>query len=66
MTPGTVNAMKFDTKTIRVLSRITDRMDLIRKNPHRYEIEPDDLTALAAAAQRVEDLLVNVRTLKAG
>jgi hypothetical protein len=58
--------MKFDVSTLRVLSRITDRIDLIRKNPHRYEIDPETLAEIGQAARRVEDLLVKVKTIKAG
>jgi hypothetical protein len=58
--------MNPDPKTIRLLGRITDRMDLIRKNPHRYEIDPDVLKELADAAGRLEDLLTKIQTIKAG
>jgi hypothetical protein len=58
--------MKLDVTTIRLLSRLTDRMDLIRKHPHRYEIDPQDLADLAASASKVETLLAKVKTLKAG
>jgi hypothetical protein len=58
--------MKFDVNTLRVLSRITDRMDLIRKHPHRYEIDAEVLAQLGQAAQRVEDLLTKIRIVKAG
>jgi hypothetical protein len=52
--------------TLRALGRITDRMDLIRKNPHRYVIDPEVLAKLAVAARQVEELLTKVRTIKAG
>jgi hypothetical protein len=58
--------MKFDVPTIRLMSRLTDRMDLIRKYPHRYEIEPQDLADLGTSAQQVEALLAKVKTVKAG
>ena len=58
--------IKFDVKTIRILGRLTDRMDAIRKNPHRYEIEADDLTEIHDACVRLEAVLVRVKTLKAG
>jgi hypothetical protein len=58
--------MQFDVKTIRVLGRITDRMDLIRKNPHRYEIDADTLAEVSSAAQKLDELLTKVRTIKAG
>jgi hypothetical protein len=65
-TTAVVSAMKIDVKTLRVLSRITDRIDLIRKHPHRYEIDAEALDQLGQAAQRVEDLLVKVKIIKAG
>lgn len=58
--------MKFDVQTLRILSRITDRIDLIRKHPHRYEIDAEVLGQLTPAAQRVEELLTKVRIIKAG
>jgi hypothetical protein len=58
--------MKFDVKTIRLLGRITDRMDLIRKHPHRYDIAPEDLTELSVAAETVERLLAKVKIITAG
>ena len=58
--------MKLDIKTVRLLSRITDRMDLIRKNPHRSELDAEDLTEIAAAAERLEHSLARVRVIKAG
>jgi hypothetical protein len=58
--------MKLDPKTIRVLSRLTDRMDLIRKSPHRYEIDADDLTALVPVAEQLEARLAAIRIIKAG
>jgi hypothetical protein len=58
--------MKLDPKTTRLLGRITDRMDLIRKNPHRYEIDADVMTELAEVAGRLEGLLTRIQTIKAG
>ncbi len=58
--------MKFDVQTLRALSRITDRIDLIRKHPHRYEVDAEVLTHLGKAAERVEELLAKVRIIKAG
>jgi hypothetical protein len=58
--------MTLTTKTVRLLSRLTDRMDLIRKNPHRYEIAEADLAELDEAARRVEDILARITTIKAG
>ena len=58
--------MKFDVTTLRALSRITDRMDLIRKNPHRYEIDPEVLAKLGVAARQIEELLTKVTIIKAG
>ncbi len=58
--------MALDPQTTRLLSRLTDRMDLIRKHPHRYEIAQDDLQALRPAAERLEALLASIKTIKAG
>ncbi len=58
--------MALDPKTVRLLSRLTDRMDLIRKHPHRYEIAPDDLAALMPIAEQLETLLTSIKTIKAG
>jgi hypothetical protein len=58
--------MKFDVTTLRALGRLTDRMDLIRKNPHRYEIDAEVLAKLGVAARQVEELLAKVRIIKAG
>jgi hypothetical protein len=58
--------MKFDVQTLRALSRITDRIDLIRKHPHRYEVDAEVLTQLGQAAQNVEILLAKVKIIKAG
>lgn len=58
--------MALDPKTIRILSRLTDRMDLIRKHPHRYEIAHDDLAALTPVAEQLETLLSSIKIIKAG
>ena len=58
--------MKIDPTTVRILSRLTDRMDLIRKNPHRYEIEAADLEALGPVAARLEEILATIKIIKAG
>ena len=58
--------MKLDVKTVRLLGRLTDRMNLIRKHPHRYEIDPENMTELDAAAHRLETLLEKIRTIKMG
>jgi len=58
--------MKFDPQTIRLLGRLTDRMDLIRKNPHRYQVQPAVEVEIDAAAQRLETLLAKVTIIKAG
>ena len=58
--------MALDPKTTRLLSRLTDRMDLIRKHPHRYEIAQDDLSALMPVAEQLEALLTSIKTIKAG
>ena len=59
-------AMKFDPQTIRLLGRLTDRMDLIRKNPHRYQVAPAVQAEIDSAAERLESLLTKVTTIKAG
>lgn len=58
--------MALDPQTIRLFSRLTDRMDLIRKHPHRYEIDAAALEALRPVAAQLEALLANIRTIKAG
>ena len=58
--------MALAPKTIRILSRLTDRMDLIRKHPHRYEIASDDLAALMPVAEQLETLLSSIKIIKAG
>lgn len=58
--------MALDPKTIRLFSRLTDRMDLIRKHPHRYEIAQHDLAALMPVAEQLEALLTSIKTIKAG
>jgi hypothetical protein len=58
--------MALDPKTIRILSRLTDRMDLIRKHPHRYEIAADDLQLLMPVAEQLETLLSSIKIIKAG
>ena len=58
--------MKFDNNTIRLMSRVTDRMDLVRKYPHRYDIDAETLEALARSLERLETLLPRITTIKAG
>lgn len=58
--------MKLDSTTIRLLGRLTDRMDLIRKNPHRYEIDAGSLGQIAPVAERLEALLATIKIIKAG
>lgn len=58
--------MNFDPQTIRLLGRITDRADLIRKNPHRYRVEPAVQAEIEAAARRLEQALAKVSVIKAG
>lgn len=57
---------QLDLKTVRVLGRLTDRMNLIRKHPLRYEIDPDHLTELQTVATRLEELLDKIKTVKMG
>lgn len=58
--------MKLDVTTVRLLGRLTDRMNLIRKHPHRYEIDPENMTELGAVAHQLEKLLDKVKTIKMG
>jgi ribosomal protein S15P/S13E len=58
--------MKLDVNTIRVLGRLTDRMNLIRKHPHRYEIDPESMHELGAVAHQLEALLAKIKTIKVG
>jgi hypothetical protein len=58
--------MKLDVKTVRLLDRLTDRMNLIRKNPHRYEIDDEVQKALAKTCEELERQLATIRIIKAG
>ena len=58
--------MKFDPQVIRLLGRLTDRMDSIRKNPHRYEVPPAVAHEIEEYARRLETQLAKVTTVKAG
>jgi hypothetical protein len=58
--------MKLDLKTVRVLGRLTDRMNLIRKQPLRYEIDADHFAELQSVAHRLEELLDKIKTIKMG
>lgn len=58
--------MKLDQKTVRLLSRLTDRMDLIRKSPHRYELEASDHDQIVPVAEQLEALLATIKIIKAG
>ena len=58
--------MKFDPQTIRLLGRLTDRMDVIRKNPHRYEVPAGVANEIEEFAERLEKLLARVTIIKAG
>ena len=58
--------MKFDPQTIRLLGRVTDHMNQIRKNPHRYQVQPAVEAEISAAAHKLESLLNKVTTIKAG
>ena len=58
--------MNFDPQTIRLLGRLTDRMDQIRKNPHRYQVAPAVEREIGSAAERLEALLTKVTIIKAG
>ena len=58
--------MKLDVQTIRAIGRVTDRMDAIRKNPHRYDVTPDVHKEIAAQTKALEELLAKVTVLRAG
>ena len=58
--------MKLDPLTIRLLGRLTDRMDLIRKHPLRYDITPEDFAELRPAAERLEAMLEKIKVVKVG
>ena len=58
--------MKLDPLTIRLLGRLTDRMDLIRKHPLRYDISPEALAALRPVAEQLEALLEKITVVKVG
>lgn len=58
--------MKLDPTMIRLLGRLTDRMDLIRKHPMRYDIAPEDLAELRPVAEQLERLLATISVIKVG
>lgn len=58
--------MKLDPLTVRLMYRLTDRLDSIRKSPHRYEIDQADMDELGPVLKNLETLLTRIRTLKAG
>ena len=58
--------MTLDISTVRVLSRITDRLDLIRKHPRRYDVAPDDLAMIRNRAEEFERLLEHIKVIKVG
>jgi hypothetical protein len=57
---------KFDPQTIRVLGRVTDKLNAIRKNPHRYEVPAGVAQEMEKLAERLEALADRVTTIKAG
>jgi hypothetical protein len=59
-------AMKFDVDTVRLLHRLTDRMNLIRNHPLRYEIDPAALQQLQATAVQLEQVLTKIKTVPVG
>ena len=63
---GVVRVMKFDNNTIRLMGRVIDRIDLVRKNPHRYEIDAETLSAISRHLEQLEGLLPRITTIKAG
>jgi hypothetical protein len=58
--------MKFDVNTVRILHRLTDRMNLIRKHPLRYEIDADALEELQTTAVQLEEVLTKIKTVPVG
>jgi hypothetical protein len=58
--------MKFDINTVRLLHRLTDRMNLIRKHPLRYEIDADALAELQTTAGQLEEVLTKIKTVPVG
>jgi hypothetical protein len=58
--------MKLDHQTLRLLGRLTDRMNLIRKHPLRYDVEPKDLQLISSVAAELENLLARVRPVPVG
>ena len=61
-----LGTMKFDVNTVRILHRLTDRMNLIRKHPLRYEIDPDALEELQTTAVQLEEVLTKIKTVPVG
>ena len=57
--------MKFDVQTIRSIGRVTDLMDSIRMNPHRYDVTPDVHKEIAVNAKALEELLAKVTVITA-
>lgn len=58
--------MKFDVNTVRLLHRLTDRMNLIRKHPLRYEIDQAALEELQTTAVQLEEVLTKIKTVPVG
>lgn len=57
--------MKLDIRTLRLFNRVTDRMNEIRKNPHRYDIDAEDMDELAALTEKLEQRLLKVKVITA-
>jgi hypothetical protein len=55
--------MKADNTTIRLLDRVTDRLNAIRKHPRRYEMTDEDHALLRETAQKLEAILARVRVV---
>ena len=55
--------MRPDNQTIRLLDRLTDRMNAIRKHPRRYEISADDHAELRTTAEKLEQILTRVKVV---
>jgi hypothetical protein len=58
--------MKLDHQTLRVLGRLTDHMNLIRKRPQLYDVEPTDLQLISSVAAELESLLTRVKPVPVG
>lgn len=58
--------MKLDPLTVRLLYRLTARLDLIRRSPLRYDVDQEDLDALRHRLSELEGVLDRIRIVKVG